>query len=58
MQPPKNTNHVTHDRSGPRRTLRVRQGDTLEVWVAASEAEDTCAVWIADRFSERDPVQS
>lgn len=48
----------TQDRPARRRTLRVRQIDTFEALVAASEAEDICADWIVDRLTERESVWS
>lgn len=58
MQPIQDAQQRRHDADDQRRTLRSRQADRLDVLVAASQVEDLCPHWIADRLSERERMSS
>lgn len=58
MLPIQNAERHANARPEPRRTLRSRQADAFEALAAASEAEDICTVWIADRLLEREQGRS
>ncbi len=56
MQPTQSILRILNAQDRPRRTQRVRQADRFEILTAASEAEDICPDWIADRLSEPERV--
>lgn len=58
MQPIQNARLWSTDARELRRTLRVKQADRFEMMAAASEAEDLCPIWIAERLIESERVSS
>lgn len=56
MQQTKSTDHFFDVTDHQRRTARTRQTENIEVLIAASECQDVCAEWIADRFLTTEQV--
>lgn len=58
MQPIQDAKCRVDTEPEPRRTSRTKQADRFDVLFAASQTEDFCPVWIAERLSDREPVWS
>ena len=58
MQLTQNTTYSTAYAKTPQRSARIMQSDRFEIMIAATEAENSCPLWVADALSQNERVPS